>query len=180
MDNLRAKALVARLVERMANHGSWCGETHIQKTVYFFQQVFNPEMGFEFILYKHGPFSFELRDTIAEMKADGLLDVHIKPYPYGPSIYPGPLAQDLIHRYPKTINRWDDSLEQLATRISPRSVAELERLATALYIMETEGTAQGGPRRLHELKPHVPILEAQEAFEEVLRLRKEVAAIGTE
>jgi len=35
------------------------------------------------VLYKHGPFSFDLSDELASMRADALLEWEIKPEPYG-------------------------------------------------------------------------------------------------
>ena len=85
MMDLKRSALVVALVNRLSQRGSWCGETHIQKTTYFLQGLLNVPTGFEFILYKHGPFSFDLRDELARLRAYGYLDLSPEP-PYGPSL----------------------------------------------------------------------------------------------
>ena len=36
-------------------------------------------LGYDFTLYKHGPFSFDLRDDIHALRADGLLDLEPRP-----------------------------------------------------------------------------------------------------
>jgi uncharacterized protein YwgA len=64
---------------------SWCGETHIQKAVYFLQELLQVRLGFEFIMYKHGPYSFELTDELTTLRANRLLRL-IPREGYGPSI----------------------------------------------------------------------------------------------
>ncbi|MCL6557372.1 MAG: hypothetical protein K6U74_00970, partial [Firmicutes bacterium] len=64
LPSLKRKALLLSLVKAMESQGSWCGETHIQKCSYFLQAMLGVPLGFEFILYKHGPFSFDLRDEL--------------------------------------------------------------------------------------------------------------------
>src|ERR1035441_4963526 len=66
-------AVLTLLDREMLAKGSWCGETHIQKATYFLQELLGVDLGFEFVLYRHGPFSFELRDELSSMQADDIL-----------------------------------------------------------------------------------------------------------
>jgi len=61
-------SLLVSLVEKMKNGGSWCGETHVQKCVYFLQQLLKVPMEFNCIMYKHGPYSFDLNDELAFLR----------------------------------------------------------------------------------------------------------------
>lgn len=70
MDRFEQAAILTELIDGMRASGSWAGETHIQKGTYFLQQLLEVPLGFRFILYKHGPFSFDLRDALAIMRAD--------------------------------------------------------------------------------------------------------------
>jgi hypothetical protein len=85
MDRLQKSAIIISLLEALQQNGSWCGETHIQKAMYCLQQIRDVPTGFEFILYKHAPSSFDLQDELTAMCADGLLEMRTKLYPYGPS-----------------------------------------------------------------------------------------------
>ena len=78
-----------RLSEAMRQRGSWTGETHIQKAMYFLQHLLQLPTGFDFILYKHGPFSFDLRATLTFMEAEDLAQWQPQRFPYGPSLLPG-------------------------------------------------------------------------------------------
>src|ERR1035437_1902213 len=90
MKRLERAAIILQLTEDLRNHGSWCGETHIQKATYLLQELTGVPLAYSFILYKHGPFSFDLRDQITEMRADEILVLESQPAPYGPSIVAGP------------------------------------------------------------------------------------------
>lgn len=87
MDRMRKAGLLTRLIEELHNNGSWCGETHVQKATFFAQELTKIPLGFDFILYKHGPFSFDLRDELTALRADGLLKLETQ-WPYGPRISP--------------------------------------------------------------------------------------------
>ncbi|MGI6492663.1 MAG: hypothetical protein ACOX0T_09700 [Pelotomaculum sp.] len=170
MEDARRQAVVLSLIEKLHHYGNWCGETHIQKSLYFLQEMLGIPTGFDFILYKHGPFSFDLRDELGVMRANMLIELHSKPYPYGPSHLPGDAAERLKELYPKTAKIYERQIDFIAEKLASLRVAELERLATALYVTLEEGrekTVQARAIRINKLKPHVRIDEAQRAVEEV-------------
>jgi hypothetical protein len=180
MEDTKHQALVVSLIENMGLYGSWCGETHIQKSLYFLQEMLGVPMGFDFILYKHGPFSFDLRDELGVMRGNMLVELQSKPYPYGPSYLPGEAAERLRELYPKTTKKYEPQIDFIAKKMSGFSVAELERLATALYVTLEEGRdkkAATRAKRINELKPHVKIDEAKRAVEEVDSLMIEAEKI---
>src|SRR5580700_3742872 len=88
-------------IECLKENGSWCGETHVQKGTYFFQELMGVPLDFDFILYKHGPYSFDLKDKITALRADLLLTV-VSRDPYGPSIVLGENSSALLERFPKS------------------------------------------------------------------------------
>lgn len=176
MDGLKRTAIILELIERMNEQGSWCGETHIQKCSYFLQEMMAVPMGFDFILYKHGPFSFDLRDELTAMRADNLLELHVRPYPYGPSLLPGTAAEVIMKNYSKSRDKYNKQIDFVAKTFSLKGVAELERLATAFYITKEQGEEQSVEKRaeyIHQLKPHVSLEEARRAVEIIDSLRLE-------
>src|ERR1044071_9771598 len=85
MEHLQRASLLVALNEQLRKAGSWAGETHMQKATYFLQEIMGVPLAFDFILYKHGPFSFELRDELTAMRAHGF--VRLEPqYPFGPTL----------------------------------------------------------------------------------------------
>ena len=85
MKTFEQARVVFRLSEALKARGSWAEETHIQKAMYFLQELLGVPTGFEFILYKHGPFSFDLRATLTFMEAEDLIAWQPR-NPYGPSL----------------------------------------------------------------------------------------------
>lgn len=160
-------AVLISLLEKMDESGSWCGETHIQKTTYFLQALAGVPTGFRYILYKHGPFSFELRDQLTAMLADEILKIRPRPYPYGPSFCLGATAQAVKERYWEAARRYAGEISFVSERLSDKTVADLERLATSLYVTVEEmpeATVAARARRLRELKPHIGEGESQAAI----------------
>jgi uncharacterized protein YwgA len=103
MKRMQRDAVLLSLIKEMKDKGSWCGETHIQKAAYFLQELLGVPMGFEFILYKHGPYSFDLSDEVTAMRADSLLEYKTR-VPYGPNLFPTKEGQEFLLRYPKTLS----------------------------------------------------------------------------
>lgn len=169
MDRLRRAAVLMRLIEQLRQNGSWCGETHVQKATLFLQNLMQVPLGFDFILYKHGPFSFDLRDELTSMRADEL--VKLEPQrSYGPRIATTDRSKYIQGLYSKTLAKYDGSISFVAQKLGRRGVADLERLATAFYVTDNFGSELSIEERAMKLtavKPHIGRDEAIEAIIEV-------------
>ncbi len=176
-DNKRWVVLLS-LLDAMRDSDSWCGETHVQKCAYFLQDALGVPLGLQFILYKHGPYSFDLRELLGEMRSRLLLDVEPR-YPYGASLKVSDSGQRYKTRFPKTTGRYAEQVRFIASKLARLGVAELERLGTAFYILrENERrSADERARRINELKPHVTLEQATKAVEEVDRLLADAEAL---
>jgi uncharacterized protein YwgA len=171
----RVSLLLAVLTEKLRAHGSWAGETHLQKAVYFLQAMLGVPTGFKFTLYKYGPFSFDLRDKLSEMRASGQLAMVVQPAPYGPQLQTGPGVAQLRKRFPKTLRAYDDQLEYIATHLGGLGVSALERLATALLVTAEapDASVEERAEQLNVYKPHVPLDAARRAVEQVDEMLEE-------
>lgn len=178
MKRLQRDAILLSLINEMKTRKSWCGETHIQKATYFLQELMEVPMNFEFILYKHGPYSFDLSDEVTAMRADSLLEYQTR-LPYGPSLFPTKEGKEFLLRYPKTLSNYADKINFIAEKIGILGVADLERLATALYVTFNENL-EGNSRedKIIELKPHIKIDEAREAVRDIDAIKIEAAEKG--
>jgi hypothetical protein len=169
----RASLLLA-LIEQLRDNKSWAGETHLQKAAYILERVLGVPINFEFILYKHGPFSFDLRSEISSLRADGFLEWEVKSEVYGPSLRPGPLSTHLKRQFPAAPEQYNSEIDFVATRLGSKNVAELERLATAIYVTLDEQTAtESRSTRINELKHHVSLPEAEAAVREADEIIRE-------
>jgi uncharacterized protein YwgA len=175
MRRLQKAAVIVGLADALRNEGSWCGETHLQKATFFLKELFDDELDFEFILYKHGPFSFELREELMSMRADGLLKLEKQPYPYGPRLAATESGEEMKHTYPKTLRNRHAGINFVAQQLGSKDVNQLERVATALWVTRHgEGDSrESRAREINSLKPHVSIESALQAVDEVDAMLKE-------
>jgi uncharacterized protein YwgA len=174
MKILQRQAIILSLIEKLLEKGSWCGETHIQKSAYFLQELLNVPLGFEFILYKYGPFSFDLGDELISMQADDIVRMELRP-PYGPSVQPGPMAEQLKNLYPKTLRNYEKEVLFVANELGEYKVGELESIATALYVTHhgsiKKDDLQKKASYIREIKPHI----SQEQAISALQRQKEIS-----
>lgn len=158
MDRLRRAAILTRLVQELRERGSWCGETHIQKATFFLQELARVPLGLNFVLYKHGPFSFDLRGELTGLRADEIVTLEPQ-LPYGPRIAVTPRSTYIQNLYQKTLEEYGNRIAFVAEKLGGKDVAELERLATAFYVTEQLGadtSVEDRAGRLTEVKPHIP------------------------
>lgn len=178
MNRLAQEAVLAGLARRLYESGSWSGETHIQKAAYLTHELTHIPFDFDFILYKHGPFSFQLRDELGSMRADRLLERQPQPAPYGPRIVVTDRGRELETRLARTMERYGPRLDWVVEQIGPRNVLELERLATALWVTRQHPHADEDWRatELTQIKPHVNRDAALTAVREIDELLRQAAA----
>jgi len=167
-------ALLLALLKAMDERGSWCGETHVQKASYFLQEATNVPLDLDFILYKHGPYSFDLHEGLGDMRARLLIDIKQRA-PYGPSLIPGPSAQVLADGLSDYVAAYSPAIDFVAEKLSGHGVVDLERLATALYVIRNYPGKADKAQVMNELKPHITKERAAEALGEVEGILREKA-----
>jgi len=183
MNRMKRAALLTELADKLRDQGSWCGETHVQKAMYFLQVLLEVPAGFQFILYKHGPYAFDQGDELTALEADGLMELRPQPAPYGPSLVTTPRSVEFRQRYPITLGKYAAQIAFIARTLGKKGVAELERLATALYVSREPGAASSveeRAQRLNALKPHVSLAQAREAVQELDRIAAAAKSLNTE
>lgn len=170
MNQMAQRALVVRLARTLREQESWAGETHIQKASYLLEELAVVPFDFDFILYKHGPFSFELRDELRDMQADRYLLREAQVPPYGPRFSVTDHGAELEARFDRTMARYGNQIDWIAEQLRGKGVAALERLATALWV--TRHAAKGASvesraAELEGIKRHVAHEDAIAAIEKV-------------
>ena len=170
--------MLVSLAEKLRDSGSWAGETHIQKAMYLLERVLLVPVDYEFILYKHGPFSFDLRNEIGSLRADGFFEWDVKSDRYGPSLKPGPLSAALKRQFPNPPIQFKSEIDFVASRLGDKNVAALERLSTAVYVtLDEHWPAEQRAKRINELKRHVSLPEAETAVSEADLIISEASAL---
>ncbi len=166
MKRLQRAIVLVELAERLSASGSWCGETHMQKAVFFLQQLLRVPLGFTFILYKHGPFSFDLRDELTGLRADDVFTLEARPAPYGPRLLATQLAVDLKSKFKRTRKQYAEQVEFVARKLGNKRVTELERLGTALFVTaqcSQDSSVAHRAEMIANLKRHISLGSARQA-----------------
>lgn len=157
-----------QLIKSLRERGSWCGETHLQKSMFFLERLAEVPADLGFILYKHGPYSFEFTDVLGDMKTDGLIEYVYNP-PYGPQIKLTEAGKARLNSDKESISTWTDNIQKVTQCLASKGVVELEKLGTALLVRNEAPNLDGKSRakRLSELKPHIDLEEAEVATREL-------------
>ena len=175
MDQVERAAIICRLVQSMREADSWAGQTHIQKTVLFLQEMLGVPLGYKFILYKYGPFSFDLREELALMRATLMLDIEPN-MNYGTSF-------TLDRRGDLAVRRstgYEDPIEFIAQQVSAFDVQTLERLSTTFFVRNRQPALNDTQvvARVTELKPHISQADARDAVRQIDELTSAARSVG--
>lgn len=163
----RKHLFILRTIEQLQKSGSWTGKTHVQKSLYLVQALTRVAVPFEFVLYMHGPYSFDVEEELAQMKS--YTAIEIAPVPaYGVIIRPGNMAPYVKDKANLTAEE-ESAIERVCRFVGNKRVAELEKTATAAWIRTKEHRISpvDVANRLNELKPHIPVASAKIAYEQL-------------
>lgn len=169
MTTSREMVLIGGTVKLLREGLSWAGETHIQKTAYVAKTLKRVPFESEFVLYKHGPFSFEMSTSLVHMRTRGLLSISQNPG-YGPSFdVAEPLWKALDRSASNYFEKYEADIASISAVFASKNVAWLERVATAVYLNSLRPTSSVEDRaaELVQLKPHIPYALAMDAFTQV-------------
>ena len=164
MNRLQKVVILLDSVESLQAKHSWCEKLIFKNNV--FLQTLDVPLDYEFVLYKYGPFSFELSDDLVRIRADGLLKSVPTP-PYGTTLQLEEESRNLRNKFAKTREQFKQDIEILTDEIGNKGVKELERLTTIHYIKSQNGNSVAPEAiitRLIELKPHIDYKDGEESY----------------
>ncbi|MFW5988246.1 MAG: hypothetical protein ACOCQA_02270 [bacterium] len=94
----------------------------------------------------------------------------------GATFLPGNHAEILKEKYGEKAKDYYKQMKFVADKISNKTVRDLEKLSTALYVYKEENIT--APEkiidRIIELKPHITKEEAEDAVEEFFDLKEDI------
>ena len=157
--------LVAKLLN---GAGSWCGETHIQKTYFLLQELNVLPLAKTFVLHHYGPYSFDLREQVVELQVANFLRLSIQA-PYGPRLLVSDAGESFLNRNLSSFAPYLKNIENIIRKVGTKGVSELERLSTALFLINRRTSLKDAEKVAEELtkvKPHITHTLAIEAVRE--------------
>lgn len=157
MTTSKEMVLIGGVAKALRDRGSWTGETHIQKTAYVAKVKRGVPFESDFVLYKHGPFSFDMSKSIVHMLSRGMLSADSNPG-YGPSFRVSETLWNALNgRLGNYFQNFALAIETVSDVLARKNVAELERIATAVYVSTNFPTipVAGQAAIVTKLKPHI-------------------------
>lgn len=167
MIDVSSAVTILAMVDTLREQGSWAGETHVQKAMFFLDKKCAVPTGYDFVLYKHGPYSFELHDSLATLFSSCLLEHQIQP-PYGPRIRLTASGEAFLKQNADQLALAHTPIQTVAQWFEKKGVSDLEKLATALWLRnETPGADDADlAQAMHRIKPHISPVEARQALQD--------------
>lgn len=178
MKRLQKAALIVEMLDEMIKKGSWAGETHLQKCLFFLQDMRNVPIGYEFQLYRYGPFSFDLRDDLVQLQAEGVLNLSPRSASYGASLEPSETSLLLLRKhFPGTLKKYRNEIGFIAAHFGSLNARDLECLTTAYYFhLEDSGSSNEEiGSMINRVKPYIGVSEGADAAKRV----RGIAGSGT-
>ncbi len=168
--DFKKHALILDVVEELKGYESRAGKTHVQKAFSLLNARGDIPIPFQFILYKHGPYSFDIEEEMELMKSYSAL-ISVPVQEFGVMLSSGNMADYVKQRAPLSIEEMK-AIKRVCEFVGKRNVLELERISTAAWIRTQENIQDTNKvaQRLHELKPHVTVEDALKADSEALKL----------
>ena len=156
------------LLDALKEKNNWGGMTHLQKGCYIAQKMLGVPLGYTFIQYTYGPYSFKLKDVISMITKKFILRQSYPIDGYGTSF-------DLYEDIEKYVKENKDGYEHkvkidfIAGWFLDKPVGKLEKLAAAYMMNEQYPNTELEERieKLREWKPFMTKQQAKSSFNEV-------------
>ena len=159
----RKHAFILEVINGLKAGGNWTGKTHVQKTMFLVNEATPVQVPFDFVLYKHGPYSFDIENELEQMKSYSAIVVQ-PVSSYGVVLKPSENAA-LIQAISPLSPLEKTSIEQICRFVGNKGAIDLERLATVVWVRNREQLTDNHAVaiRVHALKSHIPIPDAEAA-----------------
>ena len=172
--DFKKQAYILTTIQSLHANQSGTGKTHVQKALSLLADSGKVEVPFNFLLYKHGPYSFDIESELEQMKSYDAVEVSPNANGYGVVLKAGQMSKYALDKAPIS-SQVKEAINKVCKFIGSNPVKILERLATASWIYHQEKIADPimMAERLHELKPHIKIEDAKSASDTILAWNRE-------
>lgn len=162
-------AFILEIIESLHRHESRTGKTHVQKAISLLRDLGKVNVPFEFVLYRHGPYSFQVEEALEQMQSYDAIRAEPNAGGYGAVLRTGSMA-DFSRSHEALTEKEKLAVDEVCKFVARRNVLDLERLATASWIRHQEQVTQSDQVaiRLNTLKPHISIDKAETANAEIV------------
>ncbi len=169
-------ALIAELAKRLATVSPQFGKTALQKLVYFLQEVYGVDCGYDFAIYSYGPFDSQLLANLDLVEHFGCVSVQpVFSITGGYAIRPTEKVDAIRDKAADFLDddKTKKALDELVTTYGCMTAKDLELRATTVYVAHNL-RRKGEPatrtevcRLVGQIKPKFSSLEIDQAVDEL-------------
>jgi len=143
--------------------------------MYIAQDLAKGNFGYKYIMYKHGPYSFDLKNELSGMKASNMIEYTFPREEYGPGIEVTKFGDRVFKTHQEDIEKYHRINEFVSSWLAASDVTQLEKLATAYFVTQRNPREplMERAKRISGLKPHVDLVAAEEALKTIDEKRQE-------
>jgi uncharacterized protein len=175
-------ALISELAKRLNGVSPQFGKTALQKLVYFLQELYGVDCGYDFQLYSYGPFTSQLLGDLDLVEHFGCVSVEpVHSITGGYEIRPTEKADSLQGKAVSFLNnaKTKQAIDSLVSEFGAHTAKDLELRATIVYVergmhrKSKHPTMQDVCRLVGQIKPKFSSQEIKQAVDD-LRQRSHV------
>jgi hypothetical protein len=158
------QALLLALLDILRADGSWCGDPRLERVAFPLQELLEVPFPYQYHLSYTAPSSTEFGQELTGMYTGYLIDLEPHPEFIDPDLPPTQLAAKIVAKQQLVVDRYIDRMRFLAAKVQGKSLLELGKLTTALFVSRRCCPPGAGveerARRVHEIRPQIPFDEA--------------------
>jgi len=165
-DRLR---LIADIVRRCAERQLNLGKIQLQKLVYFLQEHSN-RVGYTYVIFHYGPYSFELAEDIERLNTLRVLCIEPDESGYGYHIKPGVHCEVMTNNDDVFFDAHSQALKAVLDSFGEMTASDIELAATIHFVNAVLSDQAKGDigddviTAVKELKPHFGIDQIAQAM----------------
>lgn len=153
------------------------GKTHLQKLVYFLQELKGVDCGYDFTLYTYGPFSAKLLSDLDVADGMGVVALEYLPHAGAYDIRPGPSLERARHKAVEFLEAHRSEIADVAREFGDLRAKDLELRATIVYV-DRDARRRAASLSLDRLAEAVQGIKPHFSLETVRRAVEEMRAAG--
>lgn len=161
--------LITYLAKKVAEFNIQFGKTSLQKIIYILQEIYNVNVGYNYIFYNYGPYSAELANDLDYVAALNGVEVSWVSSG-GYSIKPDTDTDSFIEKSEAFLEKNKDSINEAINEFGQYTAKELELRATIIYLIREYNdsiTEKELIKQVNELKPYFSLDKIEYTIKEL-------------
>jgi uncharacterized protein YwgA len=170
-------ALIAELTKKMESPSHQFGKTALQKVIYFLQELYGVNCGYDFTIYSYGPFDSQILADLDIVEQFGCIQINtVLSGTGGYSIVPTPSVDSIRAKASSFLNATTtiEAIDAVISNYGNKTAKELELRATIFYVYKDLKKSADRPSTqsiqeiVHSIKPKFSSADIYDAISEMI------------